>query len=189
MYTGTVKFFDSRPEKRFGFIVPDRLGPEIFFHLNDGQKVKAGRIQPEFDANSTPERVPLKGDRVVFNIGTGSKGPKAIPWGYESEYQTALAIISDRPKPAMYRILQWFRTVSDGQKTEPTVLWTGMDLNERGLDRHYNPIYDRPGGNGDIDWGKYWEVSTDGGKTWTSCGCPSEYMEQFDRRGNRRIPR
>lgn len=189
MNTGTVKFFDSRPEKRFGFIIPDQPGQEIFFHLGDGQRVIPGKVAPEFIANRQPTRIPQQGDRVVYNVGLGAKGPKASPWGYEKEYQEALTVISERPKPTMYRILQWFRTISDGQKTEPKVLWTGNDLNERGLDLYYNPFYDRPGGNGDIDWRKDWEMSTDGGKTWTSCGCPSEYMDQFSGRGVRRIPK
>ena len=34
METGTVKFFDSRDNKRFGFI-RKAGGQEVFFHLND----------------------------------------------------------------------------------------------------------------------------------------------------------
>ena len=189
MKAGIVKFFDSRPEKRFGFVIEDKTNNEIFFHLNDGQKIYAGKVEPEFDPNRRLDRTPQKGDRLVFNTAMGSKGIKACPWGFEDEFNTALVVISDCPQPTVYRIISGFRIVGTGDETEPVVDWVGTDLNERGLERHYHPLYDRPGGNGDIEWQKTWEKSTNGGKTWTTCGCPKEYMDQFDGRGNRRISR
>lgn len=95
MENGTIKFFDSRNNKRYGFIAVDG-GGEIFFHYNDGQnfdgqnfgvthgdqvvKFVGGRLGAE----------PKKGDRVMFDIVPGSKGrQKASPWGFENEYERA----------------------------------------------------------------------------------------------------
>jgi cold shock protein len=56
METGTIKFFDARVSN-FGFIVPDKTGPEIFLHgnavpdlirkdLTDGRRVRY-RVEPD----------------------------------------------------------------------------------------------------------------------------------------------
>mgnify|MGYP001613302669 CR=1 FL=1 len=37
--TGTVKWFDAREGKRFGFIKLES-GEELFFHFNDGQYIE-----------------------------------------------------------------------------------------------------------------------------------------------------
>lgn len=183
MKKGTVKFFDGHPKKRFGFIIEDGTKKEIFFHLNDGQKIYAGDTEPEFCPSRRLDRIPQKGDRIVFNTTMGSKGIKACPWGFEDEFNTSLNIISSR---TIYRIVVRFRTIGTTNETEPRILWTGTNLNERGLQQHYHPMYDRPGGNGEVEWRKYWEKSPDGGKTWYLCDCPREYVCQFDNRGNRR---
>ncbi len=95
MENGTIKFFDSRNNKRYGFIAVDG-GGEIFFHYNDGQnfdgqnfgvthgdqvvKFVGGRLGAE----------PKKGDRVMFDIVPGSKGrQKASPWGFADAYTNA----------------------------------------------------------------------------------------------------
>lgn len=80
MEQGKVLFFDSRDNKRFGFILTGS-GEEIFFHFNDGENVEArgncrflgGRLEIE----------PKKGDAVVFERVQGREGrPKASPWGF-----------------------------------------------------------------------------------------------------------
>lgn len=185
MKTGIVKFFDGRPEKRFGFVIEDGTKKEIFFHLNDGQRIYAGNTKPEFCPDRRLDRIPQRGDRLVFEITPGSKGDKACPWGFEDDFRASLNTISSRP---VYRIIVRLRTVGTGNETGPTVLWSGTNLNERNIEQHYHPMYDRPGSNGDIEWRKYWEESPDGGKTWYPCDCPRDYKHQFDSRGNRRIP-
>jgi cold shock CspA family protein len=59
--TGRIKHFNQ--EKSFGFIVPDDGSADVFFHV-DGVQV--------------PEGLPLRRDLAVeFDIGKGSRGPKA----------------------------------------------------------------------------------------------------------------
>lgn len=89
MENGTVKFFDSRNNKRYGFIVVDG-GGEIFFHYNDGGNFgvtyNLGDPMVSFVGGKLGTE-PKKGDRVVFDIVPGSKGrSKAFPWGFMAAY-------------------------------------------------------------------------------------------------------
>lgn len=87
MEIGTVKFFDSRDNKRFGFIAVDG-GGEIFFHFNDGENIEAGGDEPRFCGGKL-NREPKKGDVIVFECNSGYKGqgPKAAPWGFERDHR------------------------------------------------------------------------------------------------------
>lgn len=87
METGTVKFFDSRDNKRFGFIRKDN-GEEVFFHFNDGQCIVPGNFEPGFEEGRVT-REPRKGDVVVFNEKSARKGNKASPWSYADDYEQA----------------------------------------------------------------------------------------------------
>ena len=87
METGTVKFFDSRDNKRFGFIAVDD-GGEIFFHFNDGENIEASGDEPRFCGGKL-NREPKKGDVIVFGRKFGYKGHKAAPWGFEQDYRRA----------------------------------------------------------------------------------------------------
>jgi cold shock CspA family protein len=72
METGIVRFFDSRPEKRFGFIAADKGGDVFFHHNNQNQGLAI-----DYD------RMPKAGDRVDFIRGDAPKGPKAVVWEFE----------------------------------------------------------------------------------------------------------
>jgi CspA family cold shock protein len=61
MATGTVKWFD--PLKGFGFITPDIVGPDIFFHHS---------IIPEYYKDFE------EGDKVQFEIVVGTEGPGGL---------------------------------------------------------------------------------------------------------------
>ena len=78
METGIVKFFDSRDNKRFGFISVDG-GREIFFHFNDGENVEVRGGEPRFCGGKL-RREPRKGDELCFERKPGYNGPKAAPW-------------------------------------------------------------------------------------------------------------
>lgn len=95
---GTVKWFDGMEGKRFGFIVMED-GREIFFHYNGGYYFYVTTLlgrgrEIEITRKAEPLPDPKPGDRVVFRIGRGRKGEKAVPWGYESDYQTQLEILN-----------------------------------------------------------------------------------------------
>jgi CspA family cold shock protein len=60
MANGTVKWFNA--EKGFGFITADG-GPDVFVHYS------------AIDMNGY--KVLEEGQKVVFEIGTGAKGPQA----------------------------------------------------------------------------------------------------------------
>jgi CspA family cold shock protein len=60
-YDGAVKFFNS--ERGFGFIAPDKGGPDVFLHVSS---LSRSGLQP-----------PVDGQRVRFSIRSGKKGPEA----------------------------------------------------------------------------------------------------------------
>ena len=60
-YDGAVKFFNT--ERGFGFIAPDRGGPDVFLHVSS---LGRSGLQP-----------PMDGQRVRFSIRAGKKGPEA----------------------------------------------------------------------------------------------------------------
>lgn len=60
-YDGAVKFFNS--ERGFGFIAPDKGGPDVFLHVSS---LSRSGLQP-----------PMDGQRVRFSIRAGRKGPEA----------------------------------------------------------------------------------------------------------------
>ena len=61
MNTGTIKWFSKK--KRYGFIVPDKGGKDIFVHRSE-IKVKGGASLNE-------------GQKVEYDIREGEKGPSA----------------------------------------------------------------------------------------------------------------
>lgn len=65
-YDGAVKFFNA--ERGFGFIAPDRGGPDVFLHVSS---LSRDGLQP-----------PMDGQRVRFSIRTGRKGPEAAEISY-----------------------------------------------------------------------------------------------------------
>jgi hypothetical protein len=125
METGVIKFFDSRDNKRFGFVTM-KGKEEIFFHFNDGENIKAGKSEPVF-SDGKLKREPKKGDLVMFYISLGYKGPKATPWGFADDYERAKKEIAARPAPATYRVLQQ-TTVYGNPPNEKEILWEGSDI-------------------------------------------------------------
>ena len=190
MEFGTVKFFDARPEKRFGFIVVDGSSEEIFFYYNDWNWIVAGKKKPEFNADykipsrpTAKPKEPQKGDRIAFQRMTGSRGAKAAPWMHEGMYQLIAEKIRNRPPDPIYRLMYQSSVIGE-PLSEPRVTWQGTDLTDSRLPVEFNPVHDRGFfGNDDINVKKYWEVSRDGGKTWSSCDTPSDYKALFDSRG------
>lgn len=85
MEFGKVSFFDSRDNKRFGFIQTDS-NKSVFFHFNNGLDVEP--------------QMPKKGDRVICDMVESSKGPKANWWIYEEKALdfSLLVNLSDCPK-------------------------------------------------------------------------------------------
>lgn len=70
---GVVTFFDSRPEKRFGFML-DASGNKVFFHYNNGGN----------HGSRTRSRMPKKDDEIHFiRIEGDDRGPKARLWAFD----------------------------------------------------------------------------------------------------------
>ena len=89
MERGTVKFFNEKPNKLYGFIIPDNLdGKEIFFHLNNGKLVEPARLVTPQIVDGTP-RMPKKNERVIFERRATAQGPKAVWWVFEVDYKNA----------------------------------------------------------------------------------------------------
>jgi hypothetical protein len=107
---GTVKFFDTRDNKRFGFVYVldeegNKTGEELFFHYGDGQftAIDGGNIvfysagaqssRPSMLGMAMPQvrlNYPEKGDRIAFTRGSGKGGKdKASPWTFASSYEAS----------------------------------------------------------------------------------------------------
>ncbi|NQV12234.1 cold shock domain-containing protein [Candidatus Uhrbacteria bacterium] len=84
MKYGHVKFFDSRDNKRFGFLLIDGGEGEVFFHLND-------YVAPDNSMRGA-KSMPKQGDRLVFKKTDGSQGrSKASPWCFANEMPVTVA--------------------------------------------------------------------------------------------------
>lgn len=104
MEKGTVKFFDSRDNKRFGFIRLES-GEEIFFHANDGRKTEAKGIEVKF-IDEPISGLPKVGNELVFERTVGGDGrPKASPWCWAGVYDfhASLAKIHDDQRDPLDR--------------------------------------------------------------------------------------
>ena len=182
METGSVKFFDSRDNKRFGFLRLES-GEEIFFHFNDGENIEAGENEPLF-CGGKMKREPKKGDRLVFNRNFGHKGPVAAPWGFTEDYERAKKEVSSRLAPITYRVLEQYTTPGSDKKGEPKVLWEGSDI------RALCKKYPRPSDHrmdalqnfscGDFDKWIRFECMTENG--WESCHDPRPIERERGRR-------
>ncbi|QQG42261.1 MAG: cold shock domain-containing protein [Candidatus Woesebacteria bacterium] len=136
METGTVKWFDAREGKKFGFVTAED-GKEIFFHYNDGRPIQVNvtkrRVefsdQPTFQTKDGVRRLrdPKPGDKIVFVRTQGYKGDKASPWSFKSIHDKAIDQIAKLPEPTVYRALETMNNVGD-VAGEPKVLWEGSDL-------------------------------------------------------------
>lgn len=152
---GVIKFFDSRKEKRFGFILLPS-GDEIFFHFNEGRAVKVGLETPSLMA--APAREPAKGDILLFERSKNRKGDKAAPWCFASDWKRAEQEIARR---TVYRLMKQtgeFRITRD-----PQVAWQGTDTAD--LRAKFSAIRLKIEYKGGISgWVKYWfEKKTPGG--------------------------
>lgn len=147
LFRGKVKFFDSRPDKRYGFAVcegyvngtacPD-VGKEFFFHFNDGEFMVA-RSKPEFvgkktvsdDKGSHQLRDPRPDDTIVFSQLVGKKGYKASPWSFVVCYDAAVEKITKRPVFRMFESMAaWGETATPENPEGAKVLWEGSDMIE-----------------------------------------------------------
>ncbi len=193
MPKGPVKFFDSRPERRFGFIRLE-TGGDLFFHFNDGQIIVPGGSEPEFSGKSMTTdkqgrqcglRDPRIGDILVYQRSSGSQGPKAYPWGYQSQWEAMERFIANRP---VYRVLEQM-TSTGFTPGEPKILWEGSDLSE--LARKYPVPTGRvsPGADpllsyssyDDFEIRRWWEVKK--GDNWSPSRDPRELsgvLRQFE---------
>jgi CspA family cold shock protein len=91
METGTVKFFNSNTDKRFGFITPDVAGRDVFFHHNgvrQPQRSIQGFKEPGL-IQTGKVRFPKQGDRIVYESESSPKGPRARLWAFEEDYKRA----------------------------------------------------------------------------------------------------
>jgi len=62
MAQGIVKWFND--SKGFGFIAQEDNGPDVFVHHSEIKESKTRSLK--------------EGDRVIFDIGPGRKGPAAL---------------------------------------------------------------------------------------------------------------
>jgi cold shock CspA family protein len=95
MQRGTVKFFNNRDDKLYGFIIPDNQSDDVFFHFNNGKIVEAGATGPALKDGDL--RMPRKGDYLVFEVVASRKGPKVSVWAFSSDWERELHKSPDMP--------------------------------------------------------------------------------------------
>ncbi len=79
--SGSVKFFDQN--KGWGFVTVDGGDfQEVFFRLED--------YRAPNNSDKPTDRIPCKGDQIVFKLVSSGKGDKASPWAFEVEFPVAL---------------------------------------------------------------------------------------------------
>ncbi len=85
LYDGMVVHWDQ--QKKFGFLSNEslRFGSQIFFHLADcGDYARSGEL-----IKSRPYGLgyePRVGDQIVFHLGHGERGVKAVTWLFKFLY-------------------------------------------------------------------------------------------------------
>ena len=188
--TGTVKFFDSRDNKRFGFIRKEN-GQEVFFHLNDFGPLSLDNATGdiEFGRNGAASRMPSKGDVLVFSEAPGRKGPKASPWAFVDQYEP-LKKRSDRIVSAnsvVYRVMHQY-SYPGGGKDDPLVKFEGTlkELNKKHPkpeDYRYDDLFPTFGCS-DFDETRWFERKE--GDEWVNCDDPRTPLSDWDYRRAKR---
>ena len=174
---GIVKFFDSRAEKRFGFILLPS-GEEVFFHFNDGAPVEVGVDGPTINTRLR-NREPNKGDALLFERSKNRKGAKAAPWCFAEDWELAEQEIATRQVFRLVRQSGGFRL-----HRNPVVVWEGHNLEvlRQMFGRIQLGLRHLPGTD---EWEEYWfeekvaEAETEEG----------EWRELDNDRDPRQIPR
>jgi cold shock CspA family protein len=129
---GLVRWFDSRPDKQFGFITTDwNNGKEkdIFFHLNDNVARIKGEDRSLFGSHplDKPQRKPEMGDVVIFRTSPGRKGPKASPWAYWKEWEAVSLSLNPQP---LYRVIGHYPPPRGSTNKQGCCVrfWSGISL-------------------------------------------------------------
>lgn len=123
METGVVKFFLNGEKKNLGFIIADKDGQEIFFHLDRAKSfVCDGSDEPMMV--DFKESKPRRYNKIVFERHNGNpKGPSADWWGYLRTYEEASLRCRQRP---LYRFIE---KIGETAK----VRWEGKNLKDLNL--------------------------------------------------------
>jgi hypothetical protein len=134
MQKGTVKFFDTRDDKLFGFVRTEQ-GEEFFFHFSGGRELDTYDEQPDFSRRRLDRsRFPKKGDQMVFILGDpGYKGERVGLWSFAEDYDQIQKELAARPT---YRVMKQFGMWTTKHQDEPEILWEGKDVQE--LARKYH---------------------------------------------------
>ncbi len=129
---GTVKLFDNRPGKRFGFlcVINDngQTGEELFFHYNNGQFVDVKDATIVFIGpimqKDTRLATPAKGDTIAFRRAPAAKGDVASPWTYGKLIAAARHKLSSLPFYRVVKISSYYG------KNDTTPIWEGRSISE-----------------------------------------------------------
>lgn len=214
MFKGRVKFFDSREEKRFGFVVLEGFvdgSPcsyyegEFFFHFGDSEFIIAGGKEPCFSGKHSKVsqgksrilRDPQKDDIIVFKLTSGTKGKKCSPWGFIGQYEQAVERIAKRP---VYRVFKsmgdWGESGKPGDPKDAQIVWQGSDMEE--LKERFplptgrqspgsDPLLSFWSSDDGFEVRRWWEKQNADG-SWEQCADPrdlSGVLRTFERISNR----
>jgi len=97
--TGAVKKSAGGVPEWYGYVVPDKIGPDIKIHWHSGYQIHDGVDTPVFTGDQLGG-FPKPGDKVVV-IRRNNCGP-AIFWGYLNRYEESVLKIAHRQS---YRVV------------------------------------------------------------------------------------
>ena len=176
-HRGTVKFF--KPSRGWGFIIPDDSNQEnVFFHRSYFAGVSEkfpGELELEssYFATLSEERVPLAGERVVYNSLRAPKGMMAINWLFETTWVKAEGALAARPGSRRNYSVRVMKAEPLNRSPVSTTFWQGTreELDEK-LDDEFPEMYDSL---------YYLERFGIDGK-WDRMTHPSEWHDKYRRR-------
>lgn len=121
---GRVKFYDSRPAKRFGFVIVDGIGKDVYFHQANIRGAMVGLISAYPSVAVKPSREIQTGDRVVIYMLPGRKGRlSASDVMLEEDFAKALEAVGQ----SRFRVVSRDYMVIRGERIDGQVqvVWEG----------------------------------------------------------------
>ena len=127
--SGKIKFF--KPNQGWGFIIPDEVGVDVQFHINEFSglsELRHGELGMELASEATLAdfHPPRDYEPVIYEeINGGSKGPKAAHWLYLATLAKAQKMLSIRPGSPQNFFVRVLKIDLEERWTRPNVFWKG----------------------------------------------------------------
>ena len=173
---GRVVWFNVA--ERYGFLTQEdgaSLGSkDLFFHLNNGLIPEMTYCREDLTIICNPPmtgksiKLPNVGDEILYQIGSGSKGPVAAYWVYHSDYERVSQMIQNQP---IYRVVHKYY-----DKTS-SVRWCGIWPSFCPIDIYNHDKHKNPQITEHWSFERYWQTKLygDSKEKWIRCNYPLSY--------------